>query len=214
MKTIYFALSIICYSVITSPTPAQNAHEGKVKFTKGQDENAVIAEYELPKQTIEAALRERMEKTLGSSHSEKGFLTYKGVNWVEISPDKVDVYTKVEGKGNKSTIILFISKGYDNFISSASDGDKVQKAENFLNGFMKDAVAYQLRQNIAAQEEVIRKAERALDNANDDGNRLVRDKEKIEKKIAENNSERSKLQSALDDEKKKLEDLKRQTGGQ
>lgn len=189
---------------------AQNAHEGRVKFMKG-DQNAIIADYDLPREVVEDALKERLEKSgLGKKSTEKGFMAYKGKVWSEISPDKVDVYAKVEGKSDKSTITMLVSKGYDNFISSASDADNVQKVQAFLNSFLRDAKAYQLRLAIAAQEEIVKKAEKDYKGSTDDGEKLVRDKEKIEKQIVENKNDQDKKQGVLSVEKKKLEDLKAQ----
>ena len=192
---------------------AQNAREGQVKFMKGQ-QNAIIADYDLPKSVVEDALRERLDKSgLGKAHSKKGFSFYEGVNWNDISADKMDVYFDVNGKGDKSTVTMLVSKGYDNFITTASDAEKVQKVEAFLNSFIKDAKAYQLRQQIAEQEDIVKKAEKVKAGSIDDGNSLQKDKERIEKKLAENKTEQEKTANALDAEKKKLEDLKRQLNG-
>lgn len=189
---------------------AQNAHEGRVKFMKG-DQNAIIAEYDLPKGVVEDALKERLEKAgLSRKGTEKGFNAYKGITWNEISADKMDVYTKVEGKGNVTTVTVLVSKGYDNFISSASDAEKVQKVQAFLNSFIKDARLYQLKQSIAAQEEVVKKAEKELKSSADNGDKLLKEKEKIEKEIAENKTDQGKKQTTLDAEKVKLEELKRE----
>ena len=190
---------------------AQNAHETRVKFNK-EDQNAIVADYDLPKGVLEDALKERLEKAgLGKKGSDKGFMAYKATVWTEIGPDKVDIYAKVEGKGDKSTITVLVSKGYTNFITSASDADKVQRIQNFLNNFAKDAKAYQLRLAIAAQEEVVAKATKEVKNSADDGEKLNREREKIEKQIAENKNEQAKKQAAADAESKKLQDLKAQT---
>ena len=210
MKSIFKILAVAVITCNTGFSFAQNAHEGRVKFMKG-DQNAIIADYDLPKNIIEDALKERLEKAgLGKKSSEKGFMAYKGTTWAEVSPDKLDVYAKVEGKDSKSTVTMLVSKGYDNFISSASDAERVQKVQNFLNSFVNDARAYQLRLSIAAQEEVVKKTEKDFKGITDDGEKLNKDKEKIEKQIADNKNDQTKKQATLDAEKQKLEDLKKQ----
>ncbi len=210
MKTVLKALTIATLTIGALPSYAQNAREASIKFMKGQ-QNAIVADYDLPKGVVEDALKERLEKEgLGKRGSEKGFMAYKATVWTNISPDKMDVYAKVEGKGDQSTITMLASKGYDNFISTATDADKVQKIEAFMNSFIKDARAYQLKLAIAAQEEVVKKAEKEQRNAAEDGDKLVKEKEKIEKQIAENKTEQSKREAILTTEKSKLEDLKKQ----
>lgn len=210
MKSLLKSLSAAAFLLAAANVSyAQNAHEGRVSFMKG-DQNAVVAEYDLPKNVVEDALKQRFEKAgLSKRSTEKGFMAYKGATWTEVSPDKVDVYAKVEGKGAVSTITVLVSKGYDNFISSASDPEKVQNVQAFLNSFIKDAKLYQLKLSIAAQEEAVKKAEKDLKTTTDDGQKLVKDKEKIEKQIADNQTAQGQKQATLDAAKVKLEELKR-----
>ncbi len=210
MRHFLKALSIVTLSAAASHCMAQNAHESSVKFMKGQ-QNAIVADYDLPGDVVENALKERLDKEgLGKKSSEKGFMAYKAVTWAGIGPDKMDIYVKVDGKDGKSTITLLASKGYDNFVTSANDADKVQKLEAFLNSFTNDAKAYQLKLAVAAQEEVIRKAEKDYKGSVEDGDKLSRDKEKLEKQIAENKNVQGKKETALSSEKGKLEELKKQ----
>ena len=210
MNIVIKSIATIALACISTFSFAQNAHEARVKFMKGE-QNAIVADYDLPKGIVEDALKERLEKAgLTKKSAEKGFMTYKGTNWVDVSPDKMDVYAKVEGKGDKSTITILVSKGYDNFITSTTDAEKVQKVQAFLNGFINDAKAYQLRLAIVAQEKVVKEVEKDLKGSTEDGEKLVREKEKVENQIAENKTEQSKKQTVVDAEKKKLEAMKAQ----
>jgi hypothetical protein len=210
MKKILLALAVVALITGTLPALAQNAREATVKFMKGQ-QNAIVADYDLPEKVVADALKERLEKEgLTKRSSEKGFMAYKGATWANISPDKMDIYARVEGKGDKSTITMLASKGYDNFISTTTDADKVQKIQAFLNNFIKDARAYQLKLAIQAQEEVVKKIDKEYKNSTEDGEKLLREKEKIEKQIAENKTEQSKKETIVTTEKAKLEELKRQ----
>ena len=206
-RTLVLGLSVL---LLSGRVAAQNAHEGAVKFMKDQ-QNAVMADFDLDKDVVKDALRERLEKEgLGKSHSDKGFINYKAATWTAVSPDKVDVYFRVDGKDNKSTVTMLVSKGYDNFITSAKDPEVVQRVEAFLNSFLNDAHAYQLRQNIAAQEEVVRHMQKDYDGSVSDGGDLAKSKEKIEKQMAENKADQEKRQTALSTEKAKLDDMKKQ----
>lgn len=208
MKKVIKSLSLVLAMVATGTVFAQNAHESSVKFNK-TNENAVVADYDKSAEIVEAALKDRLEKEgLGKMKSSKGFMAYSGVLWNSVSSDKLDIYFKVEGKKDKSTVSVLISKGYDNFVTSGSDSRTIDNVKAFLNGFMAHANAYQLALDIKAQEELIRKAEKAFNSSVDNNKDLLQQKEKLEKRIAESNNEQVLKQKVLDDEKKKLGDLK------
>jgi hypothetical protein len=206
-KTILFLCSV--YALCTGMTAqAQNAHEASVKFNK-TNQNAVVADYSQPAEVVEAALKDRLEKEgLGKLKTAKGFLACNGVQWSTVSSDKIDVYFKVEGGKDKSSIQVLVSKGYDNFISSGSDSKTIDNVKGFLNSFMKHASAYQLSLNIKEQEEVTRKAEKAYAGTLESSKELLAQKEKLEKKIIENNNEQLLKQTALNAERQKLAELK------
>lgn len=208
MKKVFASLAIAF--AITGAAQAQNAHEAAVKFNK-TTENAVIADYDKPADMVEAALKDRLEKDgLGKMKSSKGFMGYAGTLWNTVSTDKLDLYFKVEGKKDKSTVTVLISKGYDNFITSASDARTIDNVKAFLNDFMTYANSYQLGLNIKAQEENIKKVEKTFNNSVDNNKDLLAQKEKLERKIAESNNDQILKQKSLDEEKQKLANLKAQ----
>ena len=183
---------------------AQDAKETTVKYNK-VNQNALIATYDQPAEVTEAALKERLSKDgLTRMKSSGGYMAYSGVIWSPVSTDKMDVYFKVEGKKDKSTITVLASKGYDNFVSSANDPVTVSQIKRYLNGFAVHANAYNLGLSIKAQEDVIRKAEKAYNNSVEANKDLLAQKEKLEKKIAESNNEQLLKQKALNEEQLKL----------
>jgi len=214
MKNLITCL-LLCGALLAGNTAwAQglNVREAAVNFGK-TSQNAVVAEYDVPAAVVEDALKQHMEKVgLDRKKSEKGFMVFKGATWKEVSGDKADIYLKVDGKGNKSTISVLYSKGYDNFISSSTDPETVNAIKNFLNGFVDDLKKYQLMQDIARQEDAVKKAEKAYNESVSDGKSLADDKVKIEKKMADNVNMQSDTQKALGNEKKKLDDLKAMLG--
>lgn len=189
---------------------AQNPREASIKFMGGQ-QNAVLADFDAPQSVVEEALKDRLDRAgLGKAKSEKGFRTYQATTWKEVAPDKVDVYTRVDGKGDKSTVVILISKGYNNFVSAATDPEKISRVQSFLSSFARDVKAYQVRQEIGAQEETVRRAEKEFKKSVDDGEKLVREREKIEKEIVDNKTYQATKQTELNLERDKLEQLKRQ----
>src|SRR6218665_2010544 len=194
MKKMLNALTLVMALAIGGTATAQNAHESSVKFNK-TNENAVVADYEKPADIVEAALKKQLESEgLTKGKNSKGYLTFSGIQWSKVSNEKVDVYFKVEGKKEKSTVTVFISKGYDNFISSGSDSRAIDNVKGFLNGLVHHATAHQHSLNIAAQEEAIKKAEKAYNSSSESGKDLIAQKEKLEKRIAENTTEATQKQ--------------------
>jgi len=208
MKNLINTVALAVAITFAGTATAQNAHEASVKINKN-NQNAVVADYDAPSSVVEGALKERLAKEgLGKMKTSKGFMTYSGVLWNSVSKEKMDVYFKVEGKKEKSTISVLVSRGYDNFISSGNDAPTIENVKSFLNSFMNDTKAYQLGLNIAAQEEMVKKAEKAFSNSTSNNKDLLSEKEKIEKKIAESTNDITLKQRALDEEKQKLQELK------
>ncbi len=202
---------ITCALTLGIVANAQNAREGSVKYMKG-NQNAVIAEYNAPEKVVAEALKNKLSKAgLGKSKSSKGFTAYSGTLWQEISNDKVDIYySVVAGKKNQPTSVqVLVSKGYDNFISSATDANAVNNLKNFLNTLDEEIRLVQFGLDIKAQEEIVKKAEsKNAENASDN-KKLIKQKEDIEKKIVENENAQKLSQQELDKEKAKLEEMKK-----
>lgn len=180
---------------------AQDVRETSISFNKGSY-SGVMADYNYSKDLVTKALEKRMkDANLGKSKSTSKFISYIGVNWMEISPDKLDIYYKVSGKKNKSNVEFLLSKGYDNYINSTTDAVAVQNLRNFLAGLEKDIKAIQHENNMIAQSNEIKKAEKELKSAQNSVSNIEKDLENARK-----NAEKKQL--ALDDAKKKLEQMK------
>ena len=193
---------------------AQGAHDAGIKFGK-TERTGFAVEYPYSKGITENAVREQLEKAgLGKAKTEKGFLSYQGVKWGALSPTQVDVYVKVEANkaDNRSTISLLISKGYDNYVSSASDPEMAVKLKSFLDGLLPEIKNGQAQADIQAQEEVVRRAEQSFKDAEAEGARLAREREKLEKQIADNNTEKQKQAADLGSAKARLGQMKADAG--
>jgi hypothetical protein len=137
-------------------------------------------------------------------------MSYQAVKWTDVSATQFDVYAKVDDNkaDNLSTIVLLVSKGYDNYISNSSDPEISNKLKAFLNDLLPAIRAEQLTADISTQEDLVRRAERDYKSADDDGNKLSRERERLDKQIAENVSEKQKRADALSVAKARLEQLK------
>jgi hypothetical protein len=191
---------------------AQNAHEVSVSINK-ETKTAFQADYPVSDDLIKITLEDRLRSAnLPKGKSAKGYTLYKEVVFPELSTNKIDIYTKVDGKKTNATIVMLVATGYDNFISSSNDAATAANVIAFLNRLVSDAATMQIKINIANQEDVVKNAEKELKKTNNDNADLLKDKEKIEKKIVESNSTVDKASKSLDAERAKLESLKASLG--
>lgn len=205
-------VKVIASAVVFTATSfigfAQNAYESAVKFGK-KNENAVVIDFNKPGNIVEAALKDRLSKEgLGKSKSKSGYTLHAGSIWKTISNDKLDIYYKVESKKERSTVMFLLSKGYDNFITSGSDVAVIENTKTFLNSLAQSIDAYQLGVDTKTQEDAVKKAEKAYESSVSDGKSLLNDKEKIEKRIAENAKDQETKLKVVEEEKSKLNSIK------
>src|SRR5690606_30383549 len=134
-----------------------------------------------------------------------GFRLFEGVSWSEIATEKIDFYYKVDGKKENSTVMFLISKGYDNFITSAKDPLMVNNTKNVLNNLVNDIAAVQRQQQIAEQIKVVKAAEDKCGELKKAYDKLVSEKEKIENEMSKNRDQQQKCESEASAQKQKLE---------
>jgi len=114
------------------------ARDASVMIDK-ENRNAVMIVIDQPEKITRDALQQRLERSGLKERSKEGVIRYKGVILSEISPDKLDIYTKVEeGPNNSSVVYMAVSRGYDNF-TNVSDSTITQNVKIFLESLVKDA---------------------------------------------------------------------------
>lgn len=192
----------------TIGTQAQNAKESNVTYNK-MNVPAYIADFNVPSDLMQTTLEDRLKKATGTSGSKsKGYRKYEGVTFSEISPNKIDVYTKVSGKKNNSNVIMLVSTGYDNFINGAKDATIANNSIAFLNKLTEDATNMKAAIDLAAQQKALKEAEEKLKKEEKEKERLAKKKAKLEKQLEDGTKSTEKAGQAVEREKTKLEDLK------
>ena len=197
---------IVCSLLIAAKwMTAQNIYVSNVDYNK-QQQQGTIAEYDFTKDMVSNVLEDEMERTIGKAKKEKGFLVYRGVHVNEISPDAIDLYVKVDRKSkkekNKALAYVLVSKGYDNFIQPNVDAQVFDNVKTYLTKMTSKMASNDLGKQIEAQEDVVKKEEKKLNNYQDD----VQDMEKKIKKLNDDIAEKKK-----DIETQKQEVSKQQT---
>ncbi len=189
---------------------AQNAKDATVRYQK-TDRPGMTVDYEIPKADMEEALLLKMETSGPGKPKSKGdFIVWQNVSWPEVATGQVDIYMKVDGSKKKSSVVLLVSKGYDNFVNQNNDAQTGGRMKAFLEGLQAPVNRVYLNRNIVLQQEVIRRSEKSFNDLKKQGEDLVKQQEALTKKIAENKSAIEKQQGVWDGDKSKLEQLRSQ----
>jgi len=130
---------LLCTIIFFSGTLTYGqARDASVMIDK-ENRNAVMIVIDQPEKITRDALQQRLERSGLKERSKEGVIRYKGVILSEISPDKLDIYTKVEeGPNNSSVVYMAVSRGYDNF-TNVADSAITQNVKTFLESLVMDA---------------------------------------------------------------------------
>ncbi|MDZ4793179.1 MAG: hypothetical protein SGI83_02785 [Bacteroidota bacterium] len=203
MKKISF-LSVILFSV-TVAISAQ-AYESTIQYDK-KKQTAISIDYGYPSKAVENAIVQRMEKLgyrareeKGILNRDKGFLVFKNAYVTDITDVKIDYIIKVERKSRKESdetvLYMILAKDGDNAINKLPPAD-ITSAKSYLNNLLPDIEAANLELNIKAQEEVVAKAEKKLQDLKDDQLNL-------ERKLQENKTGQEATQKDIEAQKQAL----------
>jgi hypothetical protein len=146
----------------------QKINEDNIKIGKAEAKG-YVATSKYSKAQVDEALAGELERVGLKKHGKmKKFYTFMAADWPTLSPNKVDVYYKVQKKKHHAKIYFIASKGYDNYITSASEPTLAAGINNFLGGI--DAAV--------ARNEAIKQKEQEVKVA---GDKLEQDKANVQK---------------------------------
>jgi hypothetical protein len=171
-------------------------------------------EYDVPfpEKTVTKAIDEYFEKLGYKGKDTKGFLTFKGVRMAELGPDTYDLYFKTDRKSKKekdaTTITLLISSGYEKFIGDTTNATLIGNAKTYMESFTDKVAAFDLNEQIADQDGVVKKAIGNLNSAVSTGEDLQKKKSKIENDIEENLKKQASLKAESEKQQLILQTLK------
>ncbi len=186
------------------------AREATADYNKTM-QPAVEIEIPFPEKTVMRSLVEKMEKRGYKGKDTKGYNVFKGVNMSEIGPGTYDLYFKTDRKKKDKEVTILtmlVSSGSEKFISEADNSTVMDNSKSFLNSHTENAVAYDLELQVKDQEEATTKAEKKLANLVEDGQDLVKKKEKIEKEIEENKKKQSDQKAEVEKQNQIFSTLK------
>jgi hypothetical protein len=187
------------------------AHTETVKYQK-IDRQAVVNDIPFSEKTIREAIENKMGQLGYKGKESKGFVVYQGVKMAELGKEAYDLYFMADKKSRRdkdnSTLTLMISKGFDAFVADSSDVALISNAKEYLNNIKAMVGAYDLEQQIIAQEDAIKKADKKYNNTVEDGISLEKKRKNIEKDIEDNKKDQASQQAEIEKQRQILQTLR------
>lgn len=189
MKQIQIALLLAVAGFSALSAKAQTT-EASVMIDK-ENRHAVMLPVDQPEKDTREALRLRLRGSGLQERMSGNVARYKGVVLSEISPEQVDIYTKVvPGPNNTSVVYMAVSRGYNNFTNSQTDSSINGRVKDFLLSFIGDANKHSGSIDITRQMDDIRKEE-------DGYQKLVNEQADLQKKRSAIDTRLLDIQSSL-----------------
>jgi hypothetical protein len=203
-------ISLIALIVTVTFVQAQ-ATTATVAYQK-INRQAVVNEMPFPEKTVRNAVDNKMQQMGYKGKDVKGYTVYQGVRLTELGPDSYDLYFMADRKSRKekenTVLTMLVSRGYDNFVSDSADATLINNAKTYLNNIRETIAAYDLEQQIIAQEDAVKKADKKYNGLVDDGQSLEKKKKNIEKDIEDNKKDQENQKSEIEKQKQILETLR------
>jgi hypothetical protein len=193
--------------ILTINAHAQNAQELMIELHKTKT-NSFKAVYQQSKELMDYTIADKLKKAgIAKGKKQRGFIQYAGVVLPQLSPNKLDVYIKVEAQGNNAAIYLLLATGYDNFISSSTDATIANNAIAFLNQLVEDAVLMKKNLEIGKQTAVVQALSEQLAKAEAKKEKRFKKLRSLQKEYENVTREQEKITQQLIAEKDRLASL-------
>ncbi len=129
-------------------------------------------------------------------------------NYRKKKPELLEDIFIGDEEDDNAVVNMLISSGNENFVSDSSDVTTINNAKIFLDNLMPAVAAFDLQQQISAQQEALKKAERKYKNLQDDADDFQKKKKKIEQQIEDNQKDQKDQQAEIEKQRQLLEALK------
>lgn len=167
------------------------------------ERSALRLETDYNTKILSSALSDKLKSIPVKSGSSKGLVTAMGVKIVEISPELMDFYFKVEPVGKtRSAILLSISKGYTNFLTADGNPEAWENAKSFLINFLPFAENLKLKEEAAEKAKELKKLENSY-------NKSVSAYKKQEEALSKARKEMESAQKIMNDLKAEIDGIER-----
>jgi len=202
---------IVLFTLFVSLSVSAQSYTGTVEFQKVLRET-VVNILPFPEKVIMGAIEDTMQKLGYKGKEVKDFTVYRGVKLPDFNNVPLDLYFMAERKSKKekesSLVTLLVSKGFDDFITRASNAELVEKAKVYLDSLRNAVGYYDLEQQIAEQETVMKDNAKKSNDLVSEAEDLQKKRKKLEKEIEDNAKEQANMKSETEKQQQILETLK------
>lgn len=195
---------------------AQSAMQNTVEYN-GQKYPCYVIEFNLPPNETEDVIKNKLKSEGYSADKSKGFLVYRNVRLKELEADEArDVLFKVDRKSRQErdiSLVTFITALPGEIPEGRVKGAKIvanitssDNSASFLNSFQAnmELKAYELA--IAAQTDLVAKAEKQLEKLKEDQVHLEKKIREYQDELAVNKKNQEKQVKEVARQRKLLED--------
>jgi hypothetical protein len=210
MKTnLLVALFSLCVFIAQSQIEAK---EGKLNINKNEKNTAVI-ELPYPAEVVEEAIRKQFALSGIKPDKSNGLLVFRGVKLDESGDELNDLYFKVERKSKKEKNISIVNlivaqRGHDIAAKVLDNGSKGSEGIRFLNKIVPSVESHNLHVDTEKQDEVVRKAEKKLEDLKGEQADIEKRMKKMQEKLEENQRNQEKQVEEIIVQKKTQEAMK------
>ena len=183
-------LTVLALFLFCAQGFAQRVSEKSEDLQRLGRQPAFAMDLDHPAKTVEKVLGQRLRNDGLRGRSSRGAVKYERVTYLPIAGVPIDLYTKVTGNRRRATVFIFVSRGYENFVTSSTDPVVGTNVRDFLTSLISDVQAYELSNQISEQEKVVRRAQRDHEKLQKRQERMTRDVQRSEANL---NAQREKL---------------------
>ncbi len=175
--------------------------------------NAVTIEFPISEKEMEEVFEKKIrnagagKKTSKWSVSRK-YRYYPGSSVGEISTDKLDYYYRIDGNNSSSSVTVFASHGYDNFVKENEERETFENMKTFLESINEDVNAVNWQHRLEEQEEVVKDHEKEVSNSESDLAQREDALSKLQKEIEDNKADIENKKAELQKQKDLLETIR------
>jgi hypothetical protein len=197
MKKTLFCIAVMMFFV-TNQFFAQNMFETSQELNK-QQHPAFVVTYNFSDDVATEAITRRLKADKVKFKSSKDVFTCERANYAIISSTPIDLYFKVVGDKKMGTtmIYIFVSKGYDNFVSQKDDAIVSANVASFFNLLKEDA-----RQVRVENQQVV------INNAQKEVEKSLKKLADLQEKVKQQENEIVNMRAIVRKEDQKLESIK------
>jgi hypothetical protein len=205
-------ISVVIMSLIISLAATAQSENGTATFGKSV-ESALIYNMQYPEEAVINGIEKKMD-TWGKPKKTRGFTMYRNITVSDISNQPITLYFRVDRKSkkdnNNAVLTLMMANEFDRFYKIEENGEMFAKAKEFLNGFTDPVAAANLELQITAQDDMVKKEDKALKKLRDDSIDNEKQKKKLEDKIAQNARDIEQQEKTVATQKEQLDVLIKQ----